>query len=438
MFKINLIEGIKNIGKNKKITLLSVILFTILFLLQGYAYSYYAVSEAQSQFTEHSDLKNYQVYRFTGPYLYRMLMKIDEAVNIDSEKETSDFYKALDNIEHLKYLTTVGDGFMPILEFKGGSEFLMGYYEYGPDVSCVFSFDCGPTFHKAESYRIIDGRDFTDEDMIYVEGKPQPVLLGYKYKGIYNPGDIITLKTSDHQGNDTYYFDSLEVLGILAEDTTVMDAYGTTIYDLDNFIVFPGIYVPYEENSNYEKPVGKIAINQQWKYLTKIKLLVDSEYEKETLEEIQTALNEYSCFAKYHYIFDNKQYVEKMHSRTEAVTQFAFNITAVLMVASLVTIVFSVINRIENNLKDYAIHISLGASFNGVIGFVISEMAIILGCSMVLGLTVTKLFLAYLYMPYDFCVFLGIFAVTSLLVIILSAITAKLALKKYDLYTLIK
>ncbi len=438
MFKLNLIEGIKNIGKNKKITLLSVILFTILFLLQGYAYSYYSVSEMQSQFTEHSDLKNYQVYRFTSPYNYRMLMRMDEAVSIDSEKETSDFYRVLDNIEHLKYLTTVGDGYIPILEFKGGSEFLMGYYEDGPDVSCVFSFDCGPTFHKVEDYRIIEGRDFTDEDMIYVEGKPHPVLLGYKYKGIYKPGDIIRILPSEHESAYTFYYDSIEVLGILAEDTTVMDAYGTTIYDLDNFIVLPGIYVPYEENLNYEKPVEKIAINQQWKYLTKIKLLVDTEYEKETLEEIQTALNEYSCFAKYHYIFDNKQYVEKMHSRTEAVTQFAFNITAVLMVASLVTIIFSVINRIENNLKDYAIHISLGASFNGVIGFVVSEMAIILGCSTVLGLTVTKLFLAYLYMPYNFGVFLGIFAVTSLLVIILSAITAKLALKKYDLYTLIK
>ena len=74
----------------------------------------------------------------------------------------------------------------------------------------------------------------------------------------------------------------------------------------------------------------------------------------------------------------------------------------------------------------------------GIIGFIVSEMAIILGCSTVLGLTVTKLFLAYLYMPYDFCVFLGIFAVTSLLVILLSAITAKIALKKYDLCTLIK
>ena len=438
MFKLNLIEGIKNIGKNKKITLLSVILFTVLFLLQGYAYSYYAVSEAQSQFTEHSDLKNYQIYRFTSQYNTRMLLRMDEAVSIDSEKETSDFYKALDNIEHLKYLTVIGNGGLPILDFKGDSKFYMGYYYHGTDLPYILTLDCGPTFHKAEDYRIIEGRDFTDEDMIYVEGKPRPVLLGYKYKGIYKPGDIIKIETSDNQKNSNFFYDSIEVLGILAEDTTVMNAYGTTIYDLDNFIVNPRIYVPYEENLNYEKPVDKIAINQDWEFFPKIKLLVDTEYEQEVLDEIQKVLNEYSCFAKYYNLFDSKQFVEKMHSRTEAVTQFAFNITAVLMVASLVTIVFSVINRIENNLKDYAIHISLGASFNGVIGFVISEMAIILGCSMVLGLTVTKLFLAYLYMPYDFCVFLGIFAVTSLLVIVLSAITAKLALKKYDLYTLIK
>ena len=438
MFKINLIEGIKNIGKNKKITLLSVILFTILFLLQGYAYSYYTVSKDRSQYTDHNEMKNYQIYRFTSQYNTRMLLRMDEAVSIDSEKETSDFYKALDNIEHLKYLTVIGDGNLPVLDFKGDSKFYTGYYYNGTDLPCVFTLDCGPTFHKAESYRVIEGRDFTDEDMIYVEGKPRPVLLGYKYKGIYKPGDIIRILPSEHESAYTFYYDSIEVIGILAEDTTVMNAYGTTIYDLDNFIVNPRIYVPYEENLNYEKPVDKIAINQDWEFFPKIKLLIDTEYEQEVLDEIQKVLNEYSCFAKYYNLFDSKQFVEKMHSRTEAVTQFAFNITAVLMFASLVTIVFSVINRIENNLKDYAIHISLGASFNGVIGFVISEMAIILGCSMVLGLTVTKLFLAYLYMPYDFCVFLGIFAVTSLLVIVLSAITAKLALKKYDLYTLIK
>ncbi|MBQ2882079.1 MAG: hypothetical protein IJE40_07390, partial [Clostridia bacterium] len=88
MFKINLIEGIKNIGKNKKITLLSVILFTILFLLQGYAYSYYTVSKDRSQYTDHNEMKNYQIYRFTSQYNTRMLLRMDEAVSIDSEKET--------------------------------------------------------------------------------------------------------------------------------------------------------------------------------------------------------------------------------------------------------------------------------------------------------------------------------------------------------------
>ena len=123
-----------------------------------------------------------------------MLLRMDEAISVDSEKETSDFYKALDNIEHLKYLTVIGDGHLPVLDFKGDSKFYTGYYYNGTDLPCVFTLDCGPTFHKAEDYRIIEGRDFTDEDMIYVEGKPRPVLLGYKYKGIYKPGDIIKIE----------------------------------------------------------------------------------------------------------------------------------------------------------------------------------------------------------------------------------------------------
>ena len=127
-----------------------------------------------------------------------------------------------------------------------------------------------------------------------------------------------------------------------------------------------------------------------------------------------------------------------MHTRTETFTNFAMMITGVLMIFSVITVLFSVVNRIENNLKDYAIHISIGASFNNIIAFVISETVIILSCSVALGLIFSKWLMAELYMPYYFIEFLGIFAVTSLLVIILSAITANLALKKYDLYTLIK
>ena len=130
--------------------------------------------------------------------------------------------------------------------------------------------------------------------------------------------------------------------------------------------------------------------------------------------------------------------LEKIHTRTETFTNFAMAITGVLMAFAVVTVVFSVINRIENNLKDYAIHVSIGASPNNVIGFVISETAIILSCSVALGLIFARWLMAELYMPYYFLEFLGIFAATSLFVMLISAITAKIALKRHDLCALIK
>ncbi len=264
------------------------------------------------------------------------------------------------------------------------------------------------------------------------------MLLGYKYLGVYEVGDILEWPGEEyyHQG---YVTPKLEVIGILEEDTTVVDERGTTVYDLDNYIVYPRYFIPISEWGNHSKAALRNKLNtESTSFFGFTKFLIDEEYEAEGVAELQEALNEFSGLAKYYSVVNWKQSLEKIHTRTETFTNFAIAITGVLMVFAIVTVIFSVINRIENNLKDYAIHISIGASSNNVIGFVISETVIILSCSVALGLIFSKWLMAELYMPYYFLEFLGIFAVTSLLVIFLSAITAKLALKKYDLCTLIK
>lgn len=45
MFKLNLIEGIKNRDKNKFLTYMTVILFSLIFILQGYTMSYYTAKQ---------------------------------------------------------------------------------------------------------------------------------------------------------------------------------------------------------------------------------------------------------------------------------------------------------------------------------------------------------------------------------------------------------
>ena len=432
MFKLNLLEGLKNINKNKFSTFLSVIIFAFLFMLQGHTYSYYTVSEMRKERAEYESMKDYQIYVLGcigGPS--RAWAQCPE----DSKIESAEFFEDLDNAEHLKYVV-LGFGGIQIEDFKGDPETFV-YYERENEPDSVYALYVSPSFHQTETLRVIEGRYFTDEDTVFVEGKPRAVLLGYKYKGIYEVGDILQWPC-DGNYQDSYYFPGLEVIGILEEDTTVSDRAGV-IYDLDNYIVYPRFFIPLSEKDNVDENIIRyLAMNYSKTYTSGIKVYIDKEFEAEGKAELQEAINGLGTMSKFYMILDKKQSLQKTSARTEAITQFAFGITVVLMFFSIFTILSAVISRIKNNLKDYSIHLSIGASLNSIICFVISEMTVILTCSVTLGLILTKWLMAELYMPYYFLEFLGIFAVTSLFVILLSAITAKLALKKYDLCTLIK
>ncbi len=439
MFKISLIEGIKNIDKNKIITYLSVILFTLLFILQSYTYSYHVVNNLQNENMEHETIKNYQIYQATGGG-FALLQMLDPewAKSFETVKQTAEFYDALENAKYLDYLT-INSGGIVIENFKGDYDTFFNDSYFGDELFYVDALFTSPNFHKVENYRVIEGRDFTDEDMTFVEGGTRPVLLGYKYleTGAYKVGDILDWHCEgDYQ--PSYVTPKLEVIGFLAEDTTVIDKRGTHIIDLDTYIVCPRYFVSVSQWDSYSETVIKLAYNTDIYEMDFTRVMIDKDHEEEGVAELQKALDDYEGLSKYYKIVNRKQALEKIHTRTETFTNFAMAITGVLMAFAIVTVIFSVINRIENNLKDYAIHISIGASSINIIGFVISETVIILSCSVALGLIFSKWLMTELYMPYYFLEFLGIFAITSLLVILLSAITAKLALKKYDLCTLIK
>ncbi len=445
MFKINLIEGIKNIDKNKTITYLSVLLFTLLFLLQSYTYSYHVVNNFQKEVIGHETIKNYQLYRIGGgsriPFFLLEDYDPDVFDGIDIEKETVEFYETIANAQYVKFSCSKPGGII-IENFKGDPAIFKSdeYFDDDDGLFYVHALYTYPNFHKVENYRVIKGRDFTDEDMIFIEGGTRPVLLGYKYLNVYEVGDILSLHRENNNNIElSSVIPKIEVIGFLEEDTTVIDEQGTDIYDLDRCIVFPKYSLSLAEYENSSKSVRFNACNTSYLYfLSFTKFLIDTEYEIEAVAELQDALNNYEGISKHYTIVRKDQAIEKMHTRTETFTNFAMMITGVLMTFAVFTVLFSVVNRIENNLKDYAIHISIGASSNNVIGFVISETVIILSCSVALGLIFSKWLMAELYMPYYFIEFLGIFAVTSLLIILLSAITAKLALKKYDLCALIK
>ena len=195
MYKISLTEGLKNINKNKALTYLTVLLFSFLFLMQGYTYSYYAVSQSRSQIGEHEDFSNYKIYR-TTPSMDLFMIYLENNFGHELPAETMEYIENLNNIEHLKYVTEYFDS-IEILDFKGDPMIFQhplkidDLLEKG--VHAFNAVSVSPNFHKMESYRVVKGRDFTDEDMPYIQGKPRPVLVGYKYMDYYDVGDILSI-----------------------------------------------------------------------------------------------------------------------------------------------------------------------------------------------------------------------------------------------------
>ncbi len=429
MFRIGLIEGIKNIDKNKTMTYLTVFLFALIFLLQGYTMSYYAARDIVTGHYDHETLTKYHLYElgFHG-------VSPRQAYYLNTENlelESAEYFDEIDSSEHITYVG-IDSGAILIPDFKGDLRIFRADPRDGSDLD-VLCLYVTPNFFEIENYRIIDGRDFTAEDMPYVEGKPRAVLLGYKYRGVYEVGDILTI--------DKYKspVSQIEVIGFLAEDTTVMERAGNEIYDLDNYIVYPEYIIPIEEWRDYSNEVLYYSINRNYDYLWgRLKIMFSEEHEEQGLIDWRKAIDNYSGFGQYMVILDTEYAMEKIESRFEMMTSFSSSITAVLMFFAIITVLISIRNRVANNVKDYAIHIAVGATRGSTIGFIIAEMSIILTCSIILGIIATKWMMYSINMPFYFWQFLGVYVLTSVIILVLSAIVARLAIRKYDICTLIK
>ena len=431
MFRISLLEGMKNINRRKVVTGLTVLLFTLLFILQGYTYSYYAISEIRGSRLEHETLEEYHLYELGCKTVPGIALRL---FRDGLELETAEYYEALEASEHITYVGLWSSS-IAIENFKGDHKVFLRYAD-GVGVRCLY---VTPNFYEVENYRVIEGRDFVAEDMPYVDGKPRPVLLGYKYRGVYELGEILDLDSVYYSDFKRKAVTQLEVIGFLAEDTTVISRNGQEIYDLDNYIVYPEYIIPIKEWDNYSEKVVNESVSRHYNYAWGFtKIMFTEEDEAEGLIEWRQALDNFSGMGPYWSIIDREYSMERLQSRTEALTSFYEEITAVLMFFAVVTVLISIANRVSRNMKDYAIHIAIGATKKSAVLFIISEMSIILLCSIILGMFATKWIINSVNMPFYFWQSLAIYVATSVVILALSAVITLISIRKYDICNLIK
>lgn len=443
MLKLSFIESFKNISKNRVLTFLTAVLLTALFVLEGFTLSYIITDAKYTAVINNKTFATYGLYRFSSGYNTKMLNTVDPdffSGGIERLRMAYQFYEALDGIEHLKY-TYIDDGSVRLGDFKG-NPLIFGTDIESLDQVCYYkAIQASYNFNKNEDYRIIEGRDFTDEDMVYKEGEPLPVLLGYKYKGVYSPGDILVQVSDtawDEKKELLYGSSELKVIGILAEDTAVIPGQSDRGLDLDTYIVIPQQYIPMEilEASSDDVIDGLIG-NFHFRFLN-TKLMIDSAYEADVTNSIQQALKGYAGYSKYYKLENLKQATLLAQSKVRSRALFCVAIMAVLMLFSVSAIVIAVINRVSRNIRDYAVHITVGATKANTVGFTVFETLILLIFSAIVSLIILPCILANVYMFFNIPFTLAFFAASSLFILVVSAAAARFALSKYDICSLIK
>ena len=400
MLKLYFTEGFKNFKKNKIVTFLMIILFTSLFVLLGFISINILFKNARDSLTSNNDFTTYNFYNFGTPVSRRDRIGLYED-RLEHAKLSQEFFKNLDRIKNLKYVS-LDDNSIRINNFKGSKIFLLGY-ENG--ISQLFSnnnnsivkiLKTNDGFIKHEKYKVIEGRNITEDDLIYKENDYTPVLLGYSYKGIYKSGDILEISTEP--GNEDliygngYYHSKLEVIGILEEDVSIINGNATQLMNLNRYIICPFQYLPVSEMKK-EQWIINTSYTLDMLFMW-TKLMINTEYENEVLVELQQTLDSFGNHSKYFKIFDRKLITSLLNNIEDTRFNFYIWVTLSVFIFSVIGLIITVLNKLKSNIKDYAIHILVGGRKKDIVLCAVSEVIMILLYSNILS------FLPFAYLKY--------------------------------------
>ena len=434
MFKIYITESLKNINKNKISSILIMLLFIFLFIMLGFISLDIKKNDFFSEIYKADSFKSFDLYSFRTLISRRERGELYED-RIEHAKKVQEFFQKLNKIEDLKYVSIYDTG-TNIKNFKGPETCLLGYESGHFDVNSnsVKMLITSDNFFKNESYSLAEGRNFNDDDIVYNPEGYTPVMLGYSYFDFYKPGDILEIDTDsiaeDNLIGSGLYHTKLIVIGIFAENTSVINGNGTVMINLNRYILMPFQYRPITE---LEVENTAWVINASYTYdmlFMWTKIMLDESATDTIIPKIQQVLNEFGAFSKYYTINNCKLMTDYFKDITQTTIIFYTTIFVVLCLFTLISLIITISNKIRNNLKDHTIHMLIGATSYDILLFNLFENTILLLLSDIFALV------ALLYLSKSVSdnlvnsVSVSLMCFLNLIIFILTILTSRLFIKK--------
>lgn len=314
----------------------------------------------------------------TGKEVYRLINDSDiyEDTFLKREEDfNSRVYSLYEKLRNSKdfSICSASDSNILIKDFCDNDKFYYmpgdeNKYDIDPynNVRGVFSdlkgFYISDGFEEVFPLEVSGGRNFVKDDFELEDNIP--VILGAEYKSIYNIGD--KFKYFDYMNKEER---NIQVVGILKEDSYYFDQ--ADIITLDNRIICP------MENLRFNENIG-----ERFENLINTALIITDDKES-SLKEIR----EYSSSLGL-YTFSMKSCKGAIQFLIEELTNeckdsMFLNFVIFLFIA--IGIITVQLNSIKERMKEYGIHLLIGASKKDIAFRNFYSVSIYLGVGMLLG-----------------------------------------------------
>jgi len=253
-----------------------------------------------------------------------------------------------------------------------GSGTTSDYYSVDQDYLDIFGF-------------VLDsGRVFTEEEFEIFDVNRIPVILGYSYKEKYSLGDTfeaphVALATASSIKNCTY-----EVIGFISEGQIFFGPGGDGPHLFDEKMILPyhtktlaewlDIYEENEEYLNKKTVIRHYISGLGANMISGRHYLIEAGKEEILLDYMNDALIETGLVDFYKIGGTYKQTVLQTGDQLAEKNAIYTILVWIMLIFSLLSVIFSAINNVSNNMKTYAVHNLVGATQTQIIIYAIIEI----------------------------------------------------------------
>ncbi len=270
------------------------------------------------------------------------------------------------------------------------------------------------------SPKIAEGEGFTGENTTLVsEESPMPVLLGHSYQGVFQVGDTFRLLLPVMATAEAFY--NAKVVGFLEEDSW-MPAYGGGVAEeilfLDDYILCPvGMDIQYVPEGQEER--AKIVSGQ---YTDSLFYSCISLYPGVSYSQAIIRAHELSeQYDVYDLLFTSTSFgMELLKNETETTIAMITVLTGAMVCFTIFCLVSASLNKIQKNLRTYAVYLVNGSGLYPIImPFLLEMFLLLLPCMGINFLLLRKkMYLSQNYMPFGAVIFMAVLIFCAMAVFI--------------------